>query len=451
MDSLNLLDIPTAMNNVILHCISSSNLCINWNGSRTQSFHASRGLRQGDPISPYLFVIALERLSHKINDLVTENRWKPLSFGRGNGPLVSHIFFADDIVLFAEANVDQVQVIKDVLDEFCSKSGQKVSLQKSKVFFSKNTKNEDAVNLSNLLGIDQTDNSGIYLGAPLLHQRVSKQSVSFVLDKMKKKLSYWKSKSLSFSGRITLAQACLYSILGYIIQSMAVPASVCDEVEAICRNFIWGSSDTQRKCHRISWEKICKPKDQGGLGFRNMRLLNKSCLAKLAWQLANNPEKLWVKIMKFKYNCGAYGHPSVSHKANSSNTWKSISNIWNLVDNNISWIIRDGNNTRFWRDNWIPGIGKLKVLFADNIPVNKLNFPVTHYASENGWKWDLFAHCVSEDVCDALARVNVPLPSQTDFPSWTLAPDGQFSIKSSYLSLFDDNPAGTSISIFVKV
>lgn len=86
MDSLNLLDIPTAMNNVILHCISSSNLCINWNGSRTQSFHASRGLRQGDPISPYLFVIALERLSHKINDLVTENRWKPLSFGRGNGP-----------------------------------------------------------------------------------------------------------------------------------------------------------------------------------------------------------------------------------------------------------------------------------------------------------------------------------------------------------------------------
>lgn len=74
MDSLNLLVIPGNIKNLIFHCISSPNLSINWNGNKTPSFKNSRGLRQGDPISPYLFVLALERLGHRINDLVDSNR-----------------------------------------------------------------------------------------------------------------------------------------------------------------------------------------------------------------------------------------------------------------------------------------------------------------------------------------------------------------------------------------
>lgn len=136
MDSLRLLGIPSSLKNIIYHCISSANLSINWNGNPTPSFSSSRGLRQGDPISPYLFVLALERLGHKIQDLVNNGNWKPLTFGRGNGPIMSHICFADDIVLVAEASSDQVHMIRDLLDAFCMNSGQKVSLNKSKVFFS---------------------------------------------------------------------------------------------------------------------------------------------------------------------------------------------------------------------------------------------------------------------------------------------------------------------------
>lgn len=78
----------------------------------------------------------MERLGHRIQDLVSNGLWKPLTFGRGLGPNLSHICFIDDIVLFAEASSDQVQVIKEVQDDFSSKSGQKVSLQKFRVFFS---------------------------------------------------------------------------------------------------------------------------------------------------------------------------------------------------------------------------------------------------------------------------------------------------------------------------
>lgn len=94
--------------------------------------------------------------------------------------------------------------------------------------------------------------------------------------------------------------------------------------EVICRNFIWGSSETQRKWYLISWEKICKPKDQGGMGFRNLRILNKAYMAKLAWQISNNQDKLWVQIMRYKYSCGSFGTPSIFAKPYSYNVWKAI-------------------------------------------------------------------------------------------------------------------------------
>ncbi|GAU35861.1 hypothetical protein TSUD_63510 [Trifolium subterraneum] len=147
-------------------CISSASMSINWNGDPTSKFYSSRGLRQGDPLSPYLFVLALERLGHYIQDRVNNGSWKPLSFGRG-GPKVSHICFADDLVLVAEANMEQVILIKDVLDSFCSNSGQQINLNKSRVFFSRNIAEQNALMLSQGLGIEQTNDLGIYLGAPM--------------------------------------------------------------------------------------------------------------------------------------------------------------------------------------------------------------------------------------------------------------------------------------------
>lgn len=105
---------------------------------------------------------------------------------------------------------------------------------------------------SHELGFEQTQSLGLYLGAPLLHQMISKDSVSFILDKMRRKLASWKANSLSLAGRITLAQSCLSGMPNYIMQTTALPVSVCEAVESICRNFIWGSSDSSRKRHLIS-------------------------------------------------------------------------------------------------------------------------------------------------------------------------------------------------------
>lgn len=98
METLLILGIPENLRNLIFHCISSASLSINWNGCSSSSIVSSRGLRQGDPIFPYLFVLCLERLGHRITDAVEARDWIPFKFGRGIGPKLSHMCFADDLI-----------------------------------------------------------------------------------------------------------------------------------------------------------------------------------------------------------------------------------------------------------------------------------------------------------------------------------------------------------------
>lgn len=164
-------------------------------------------------------MLCLERLGNSNNDVVASGHWLPFSFGRGESPKLSHMCFVDDLILVAEASQNQVNCINSILQALCDKSGQKVNFHKSQVFFSANVNDDLASSLSQALGVNITNDLGKYLGVPMLHQRVSKHPFSFILDKLKKKLSGWKASTLSFAGRGTLSQASLTNIPGYIFQS----------------------------------------------------------------------------------------------------------------------------------------------------------------------------------------------------------------------------------------
>lgn len=129
-ETLAQMNLPILLIDIIMDCVTTSELQVLWNGEPSRSFKPSRGVRQGDPLSPYLFVMCMERLFQTIEAAIIENKWKPIRASRG-GPLLSNLFFADDIILFAEASVDQANIIHDCLTRFCNASGQKVSLPKS--------------------------------------------------------------------------------------------------------------------------------------------------------------------------------------------------------------------------------------------------------------------------------------------------------------------------------
>lgn len=261
---------------------------------------------------------------------------------------------------------------------------------------------------------------------------MAKQSFSFILDKMCKKLAGWKAKSLSFAGKVTLAQASLLNIPGYVFQTSLIPASMCEEAEKLCRDFMWGSTANTRRCHLIAWDSLCKPKDEGGLGFHNLRTLNKAHMMKLVWSMISNPDKLWVRIMKAKYSCGVQAMPRFVHNANSASTWKAMVSAWGDVNCNLIWVVRNGRGIRFWRDSWIPGVGVLADFLASSIPVGEIEFPVSHYSRNGHWDWEKIQCVVPSEICDRLAALRPPSAGQSDFPCWSLTSTGDFSLKTAY-------------------
>lgn len=137
--------IPKNMMNVIMHFVTSVETNVNWNGARNMYFCPQRGIRQGDPISPYLFVLCTNKLSHLIEEEV-RSRWKGIKLGK-HGIMVSHLMFADDLLIFGEATESQLKCVMDTLEEFWSLSGQEISMEKYSILFSKNVSRNMQQNL----------------------------------------------------------------------------------------------------------------------------------------------------------------------------------------------------------------------------------------------------------------------------------------------------------------
>lgn len=292
--------LPNSMVDVIMKCVSSASFQLLWNGDCTETIGQTRGLRQGDPLSPYLFVLCLERLSQRIQQEVNKRTWRPLRASR-SGTSISHIFFADDLMLFAESSVEQLDIIKQCLLDFSKASGQRISFEKSSIVFSPNVSSEEQSRISRASGIPIASELGKYLGVHLVHGRHGKKHYRELLEKVHKRLSEWKMNSLSLAGRVTLAASTIASLPIYAMQTSQLPKAILHDIDKNIRRSVWGSSDIRRKVHLVSWSTICRPKKYGGLGLRPAAKMNQALLIKLAWRLVTEPSALWSRLLKEKY------------------------------------------------------------------------------------------------------------------------------------------------------
>ncbi|WOL01242.1 hypothetical protein Cni_G09958 [Canna indica] len=197
---------PTMMISWIRACVSYPSFTININGSSVGFFRSSRGLRQGCPMAPFLFLIVMQHLSSRLDDLVRQGMITP--HPSCANPLITHLAFADDLIIFAEASESNARGIKDVLGSFADISGQSASITKSNLYMAGCSR--DLMNrVQDILGIPIGTLPTRFLGVPLITKQLTYNDCLPLIESIQSRIHSWKAKYLSYMGRLSLIKSGL--------------------------------------------------------------------------------------------------------------------------------------------------------------------------------------------------------------------------------------------------
>ncbi|KAG8491718.1 hypothetical protein CXB51_015124 [Gossypium anomalum] len=319
-----------------------------------------RGLRQGDPLSPFLFLICNEGLSTLLRLAREEGSLRGIK-ARRRSPQITHLLFADDCILFGEASEEGTGSFEQILKEYKSCSGQCVNYGKSTVFFSSNTNDTVKLNISNRLGIKVLTSSEKYLGLPNMVGRGKHQAFQHLKDRIKIKIDSWSTRLLSQGGKEVFIKAILQEIPTYTMGCFLI--------------------------HWCSWSNLCELKENGGLGYRNLATFNLALLTKQGWRLIENPTSLLAQTLKAKY------HPNLDFLN---------SELGNLPA--YAWK----------KDIWVPN--------AENLHIQQVvrNQRVTRVAdligsNNRSWKTELLEHIFSTDDVQKILQISLTTIPHDDF------------------------------------
>ncbi|XP_058747226.1 uncharacterized protein LOC131620243 [Vicia villosa] len=268
------------------------------NGSYTDSMAAKRGIRQGDPLSPLLFVITMEYLNRLLCQMQDNPKFHYHS--KCKRIKLTNLIFADDLLLFARGDQGSVELLQHTLHTFLVSTGLKVNPSKSCIYFGGVPSSvKDAI--LHMTSYKEGSLPFKYLGVPITSRNLNVIHYMPLLDKLLSRINHWTSKLLSYAGRLQLIKSVLNAISSYWMQCFAFPKIVLKKIESLCRTFLWtGSGATSRKSP-IAWESICKPNIKGGLGTVNLVAWNCMFLMKLLWNINAKVDSLWVQWVHAYY------------------------------------------------------------------------------------------------------------------------------------------------------
>jgi hypothetical protein len=291
--------------NLIHACISSPMFSVIINGQSFAQFKSSRGIRQGCPLSPSLFVLAVNELSLALQEALQGNHLSGISLG-SNCPPIHSLMFADDLLVCGKANMQEVNTISHILQQFCQHSGQLPNWNKSGIMFSKKVNLQVKQDIKEIFPVSDIDNNTIHLGHPLtLPAKDRSAAYNFIYDKFKSKLSAYKANRLSHAARLTLIKSVFSSIPAYYMSNILFSKKFLAKLTTIIRNFWWTGVKEEpfmkTLCLR-AWADICTEKRIGGLGIRNLQAINQGLILSAAWRLAKEPQSHLALILKSKYH-----------------------------------------------------------------------------------------------------------------------------------------------------
>lgn len=221
---------------MLISCVSTVSYEILLNGSSCGSVTPGRGLRQGDPLSPYLFILCFEVLSRLFSKEEQTGHLDGIYISQ-NGIAISYLMYADDLVIACKANATNGHSMKRSFDRYCSWLGQRVNLYKFSILFSASMPRNDMKEVKRILKFKNVGENSVYLGNPFSMGRRKADVFGRLKERVQQRLEGWQSKLLSKAGKATLIKSVIQSIPVYKITTFHRPNKVCKEMDSVTCHF----------------------------------------------------------------------------------------------------------------------------------------------------------------------------------------------------------------------
>lgn len=246
---------------LIMTCVSTVSYRIKVNKDYTDIIHPRRGLRQGCPLSPYLFILCAEGLSVLFRAADADGSLKGVKISP-TAPSINHLFFAYDSLIFMKADEANARRLKHILAVYEGASGQMINKDKSSVLFSKGTGDRTRRKVLNILGINAEARNEKYLGLPVYLGRSKSKAFEYLKEKIWRKIQGWKEKFLSKAGKEILIKAVAQAIPTYAMSCFNLTKNFCDQISTMVCRYWWDNQDESRH-HWLSWECLTRSKKAG--------------------------------------------------------------------------------------------------------------------------------------------------------------------------------------------
>lgn len=329
--------------------LGSNTSAVLLNGVPGRTFIHKRGLRQGDPLSPLLFILCIDVLFRLMKKAVFSAHLPTVGIGDVK---IHSIIFADDVLLFFDGSIRSATTIKSILEAFSICSGLKINFDKS--FLTPiNISEDQATGISNIFNFPLQPFPLSYLGLPLSLKNLRRVDYLPIIENIDKRLAGWKSASLSRGGRIILLNSVLSSLPTYFYLAFALLVWVIKAIERVQRGFFWKGKYKTNGFHCLAnWNHVCRPKSVGGIEIKNLQMANSSLLMKGLWKYYTAPTLPWVNLLKQKH----YKRRLTAVASHTPNgccpIWRGMIRLQAPFLTLVDFILHDGKETPFWSGRW---------------------------------------------------------------------------------------------------
>ncbi|XP_042958109.1 uncharacterized protein LOC122293655 [Carya illinoinensis] len=398
---------------LIMVCVETVSYSVVVNGTPGAVFRPTRGLRQGDPLSPYLFLLCAEGLSSLLKNAEVRGLIKGVAVARG-GKRINHLLFANDCVMFCRSN--------------------------------SNTRPEARTCILQQAEGVVCGNYNKYLGLPTTVGRSKYNTFRGLKEKIWKRINSWKTTFLSSAGKEVMIKSVLQAILAYTMSVFKMPSVLLKEIESMIAKFWWNHRKEGRGIYWKSWSKLGTAKNKGGLGFRDLNCFNRALLAKQGWRIIQEPASLLAQVFKEKYfKTGNLMEARVGYCP--SQIWRSLMSVKDLIKTGLVWRVGNGRSIKIWKDKWVSIPSTFKVQTPNKIL--DYNATVSELIEDESktWKKELVQAIFSQEEAKRICSIPISVKGMDDKMIWGLSEKGTFTVKSAYhadLGIKNQNMGETS-------